>query len=164
MGGKGSIHQINVSNGGVPKRAVPEGRVTIQGIIGDRQRSRDIHGGPDRAVCLFSFETIQALQREGHAIEPGSSGENLTISGLHWQELKPGERLKIGERVRLEITSYTSPCQHNARWFQDGDFTRISQKLHPGWSRLYARVLSEGTVRPGDAVEVETRGQAQAEK
>jgi MOSC domain-containing protein YiiM len=152
---KSSIHQISVSEGGVPKRAVPEGRVTTQGIIGDRQRSRDIHGGPERAVCLFSLETIQALQREGHSIEPGSSGENLTISGLKWQDLKPGDQLRIGETVRLEITNYTSPCQHNAQWFQDGDFKRISQKLHPGWSRMYARVLCEGTVRPGDAVEVE---------
>jgi MOSC domain-containing protein YiiM len=148
------IHQISVSNGGVPKLAVPEGRVTVQGIIGDRQRSPDIHGGPDRAVCVFSFEAIQALQREGHCIEPGASGENLTISGLDWQELKPRDRLKIGEAVRLEITGYTSPCQHNARWFRDGDFKRISQKRHPGWSRLYARVLSEGTVRTGDPVEL----------
>jgi MOSC domain-containing protein YiiM len=149
------LHQISVSNGGVPKLAVPEGRITTQGVIGDRQRSPDIHGGPDRAVCLFSLEAIQALQREGHSIAPGSSGENLTLAGLDWKQLKPGDRLKIGEHVRLEIMSYTSPCQHNAQWFQNGDFKRISQKRHPGWSRLYARVLSEGTVRPGDPVQVE---------
>jgi MOSC domain-containing protein YiiM len=149
------VHQINVSNGGVPKRAVLEGCVTTEGILGDRQRNRDVHGGPDQAICLFSVEVIQALQREGHSIAPGSSGENLTLAGLDWKELKPGDRLKVGQEVRLELTSYTSPCQHNAQWFQKGDFKRISQKLHPGWSRLYARVLAEGLVKPGDLVEIE---------
>ncbi len=57
----------------------------------------------------------------------------------------------------LEIMSYTSPCKYNAQWFVGGDFSRISQKLHPGWSRVYARVLEAGVVRSGDSVSVETR-------
>ena len=97
------------------------------------------------------------MQAEGHSIKPGSSGENLTIAGLAWSELKPGNCLRIGEHVLLEIKSYTSPCKYNAQWFVDGNFTRISQKLHPGWSRVYARVLEEGVVMPGDAVAVESR-------
>jgi MOSC domain-containing protein YiiM len=55
----------------------------------------------------------------------------------------------------LEMMSYTAPCKHTARWFNGGDFSRISQKLHPGWSRLYGRVLAEGAVRQGDAVALE---------
>lgn len=149
------LHQISVSDGGVPKLPVPEGRITINGVAGDRQRNPDIHGGPNRAVCLFSLEVIEALQAEGHSIKPGSSGENLTIAGLEWAELKPGDRLRIGDAVRLEIMNYTSPCQFNAQWFIDSNFTRISQKKYPGWSRLYARVLAEGVVRPGDSVAVE---------
>ena len=149
------VHQISVSDGGVPKLPVPEARITIEGVVGDRQRNRDVHGGVDRAVCLFSLEVIEALQAEGHAIKPGASGENLTIAGLDWPRLKPGDRLRIGEHVRLEIMSYTSPCKSNAHWFVGGEFSRISQKLHPGSSWLYARVLTEGHVRPGDAVIVE---------
>jgi MOSC domain-containing protein YiiM len=153
--GRSYLHQISVSDGGVPKLAVPEGHVTVQGIVGDRQRNRDVHGGPDQAVCLFSLEVIEALQAEGHTIKPGASGENLTIAGLDWSQLKPGDRLSIGEHVRLEIKSYTSPCKYNAQWFVEGDFSRMSQKLHPGWSRLYGSVLTEGIVRPGDPVTVE---------
>ena len=149
------LHQINVSDGGVPKLPVPGARITVHGVAGDRQRNPDIHGGPERAVCLFSLEVIEALQAEGHSIKPGSSGENLTIAGLDWAHLKPGDRLRIGDAVKLEIMKYTSPCQFNAQWFIDGNFTRISQKKHPGWSRLYARVLAEGMVRPGDSVTVE---------
>ena len=149
------LHQISVSAGGVPKLPVPEGRIAIEGVAGDRQRNREAHGGVDRAVCLFSLEVIEALQAEGHSVQPGSSGENLTLAGLDWARLKPGDRLCIGDAVRLEIMNYTAPCKYNARWFTDGDFSRISQKLHPGWSRVYARVLAEGVVRPGDAVAVE---------
>jgi MOSC domain-containing protein YiiM len=149
------IHQISVSNGGVPKLSVPEANVSWEGVAGDRQRSRLIHGGPDRAVCLFSLERIDALRAEGHPIAAGSSGENLTLVGVNWDTLKPGVRLRIGESVRLEIVSYTSPCEHNARWFRDGDFSRISQKRYPGWSRLYARVLTEGLIKRGDPVSLE---------
>jgi len=150
------LHQISVSDGGVPKLPVPEARITLGGVGGDRQRNRDVHGGVDRSVCLFSLEVLEALQAEGHAIKPGASGENLTIAALDWPTLKPGDRLRIGEHARLKIMSYTSPCKSNARWFVGGEFSRISQKLHPGWSRLYARVLAEGVVRCGDPVTVES--------
>ena len=148
------IHQINVSNGGVPKYPLMEAKVTKQGLGGDRQKNLNVHGGPDRAVCLFSLELIERLQDEGHTIDPGSAGENLTLSGLQWEKLGPGALLNIGPAVRLEVTSYCAPCDLNAQWFRDGDFKRISQKINPGWSRLYARVLLEGDVRPGDAVEI----------
>jgi len=46
------------------------------------------------------------------------------------------------------------------RAFKGGDFTRVSQKRHPGWSRVYARVLVPGRIRQGDPArlldEVET--------
>ena len=69
-------------------------------------------------------------------------------------QLKPGDRLQIGPDVQLEITNYTIPCDQNAQWFRDRDYKRVSQKKNPGWSRFYAKVLREGVVRPGDAVEI----------
>lgn len=148
------LHQISVSNGGVPKLAVTQTRVTKDGVEGDRQRNLKVHGGPDRAVCVFALEVIEALRKEGHSIVPGSAGENFTIAGLEWTRVMPGTKLRVGDVVRLEVLSYTSPCDHNACWFKDEDFSRISQKKHPGWSRVYARVLSEGVVKQGDPVEI----------
>lgn len=150
------VHRINISDGGVPKRPVLEAKVTERGLDGDRQRNLTVHGGPDRAVCLFSLELIERLQDEGHSIDAGSSGENLTVAGLDWDLVRPGVRLTVGPDIELEVTSYTAPCSHNARWFRDADYSRISQKKHPGWSRVYARVLRGGIVRPGDEVTVET--------
>ncbi len=150
----GNIAQINVNpSGGVPKIRVSAARITQNGVEGDKQRNRRYHGGPERAVCLFSLERIQKLQSEGHPIEPGSTGENLTISGLDWEKLVPGTRLQSSE-VTLEIASYTRPCPTIAESFDHEDYWRIFQKTHPGWSRLYARVLQEGTITEGDEIRI----------
>jgi len=150
------LYQINASRGGVPKNSVLEAWVSTEGLHGDAHRNKVLHGGPDRAICLFSLEVIEALQREGHTIFPGASGENFTLAGLDWKHLQPGDHLKLGEDVHLEVTSFCEPCRRNAQWFQKGDYSRIAQGQHPGWSRLYARVLSEGLVQQGDRVWVET--------
>jgi MOSC domain-containing protein YiiM len=150
------VVQINVNpEGGVPKYRVPSAVVTVGGVAGDKQRDRQFHGGPTRAVSLYSYEHIQALQAEGHTIEPGSTGENLTLGGLDWPTLQVGHRLRVGEWLRIEITGYAAPCDNIVESFASGKFKRISQKVNPGWSRLYAKVLDEGTVREGDAVERE---------
>ena len=60
----GRIFQINVSDGGVPKLARQQVEVTPLGLVDDRQEETDVHGGPDRALCLFSLERILALQAE----------------------------------------------------------------------------------------------------
>lgn len=147
----GILHAVNVSDGGVPKLPRDWAHVYTSGVEGDRQEDRRFHGGPDRAVCLYSLDLIEALQGEGHPIVPGSIGENLTLHGLDWTEVRPEARVEIGEAV-LEVTRATSPCHKIAASFTDGDFTRVSQKVHPGWSRFYARVVREGLVSVGDRV------------
>jgi len=52
----------------------------------------------------------------------------------------------------IEITWHAQPCKKQADWFSDGRFARISGKTNPAEARWYARVISEGSVRPGDAV------------
>jgi MOSC domain-containing protein YiiM len=148
------IFQINRSDGGVPKLPTPSAMVTEQGLDGDRQRDKRNHGGPQRAICLYSLEQILALQAEGHPIYPGSTGENVTLSGVDLHTLAPGDRLALGDDVMIEITGYAHPCQNISGSFADGNSTRISQKLHPGESRLYARVYSGGELRPGLPVRV----------
>ena len=151
---EGYIFQLNCSDGGVPKRAVGAAELTATGLSGDRQADRRYHGGPERALCLYPLEQITRLQGEGHPISPGSTGENVTVAGLDWQALGPGSRLALGDEVVIEITSYASPCQTIAGSFAGGKFKRISQKVHPGESRLYARVLQTGRLETGQKVRV----------
>lgn len=149
----GRVASINVSAGGVPKEPVAEAAVAEAGLSGDRQRDLVHHGGPDRAVSLFSLEAIEALRREGHPIAAGTTGENLTLAGIDWGAVVPGTEIRAGP-ARLLVTGYATPCSNIEGSFAGGRFTRISQKLHPGWSRVYARVLAGGVVRTGDPVEL----------
>jgi len=151
----GRVVRVNVAaEGGVPKRPVPAALLTTHGVAGDRQRNLKYHGGPDRAVCLYSQERIDALAAEGHPISAGSTGENLTIAGLPWEQLRVGDRLAIGDFAVLELTEATTPCRTIAGSFRRGEFGRILETRHPGWSRYYARVVTEGLVREGAQVRV----------
>ena len=101
---------------------------------------------------MFVFnEIITALKNEGHPIFPGSTGENLTIKGMDWNSLKTGDKLKMGE-VEIQLTGPTAPWQTIQNSFTNNQFSRISQKKNPGWSRWYAKVLKEGTVKLNDNV------------
>ena len=151
----GRIFQINLSENGVPKRAARSAEVASLGLAGDSQRHPGIHGGPLRAVCLYSLERILELQSEGHPIFPGSIGENLTLVGLDWRKISPGSRLRLGRTVQLEITSFTNPCKTIIDSFIEGDIERVSEKTNPGWSRVYARVLQGGIIQCGDPVKIE---------
>ena len=148
----GRIVQISLSQGGVPKTAVPEAEIVATGLVGDRHSNPQIHGGPEKAVCLWSLEVIETLQAEGHNLTPGAAGENVTIAGLDWPQIRPDVQLQLGDNVILEIASYTTPCRKNMRWFADKRYSRISQKHHPGSSRVYARVLQPGKICTEDAV------------
>ncbi|MDF2775791.1 MAG: hypothetical protein K0S86_5292 [Geminicoccaceae bacterium] len=147
----GTVTSLNRSLGGVPKRPVAEARITRGGMEGDRQRNLKYHGGPDRALCLYSADLLTALRREGHSAEPGTLGENVTITGLDWRLLRPGAHLRIGP-IGVEVTSFTMPCRNIAPVFADRRSGRVSELKHPGWSRVYARVLDAGVVRIGDPV------------
>jgi MOSC domain-containing protein YiiM len=152
----GTLVSINASSGGVPKRRVSGASVSLLGLEGDGQDDIKHHGGPERAVCVYSLERIHSLQAEGHPIDVGTVGENVTVEGIDWDLVVPGARLRLGDEVLLEIASFTDPCKTIRASFIDGKFVRIAQKLHPGWSRVYARVLSEGSIQFGDHVELDS--------
>ena len=153
-GRTGKVVSINSSGGGVPKRPVLFANVNALGLEDDRHIDRN-HGGPDRAICLYSLDLIKKLRAEGHPIDIGTAGENLTVEDLDWSLMQPGVKLTVGGEVRLEVTSFTVPCKTIAASFTDGKFARISEKVHPGWSRVYARVLQPGEVKTYSSIIIE---------
>ncbi len=146
--------QVNLSGGGIPKTPVERAWVDTFGLKGDEHVERTVHGGPHQAVCLYGIEAIERLQSEGHPVEPGSVGENLTTTGVEWSTLPVGTRARIGETLELEVASAATPCKTQTRNFADGRFARMSIDLHPSDSRMYARVLTEGEVKPGDQITI----------
>jgi hypothetical protein len=94
---RGTVAQLSTSDGGVPKAAVESVDVDLRGVLGDRQGNRKHHGRPFQALCLWSAEVIEALQAEGHVVHAGATGENVTVAGIDWAELRPGARVLVGE-------------------------------------------------------------------
>ena len=111
----GTIFQINVSRGGVPKRPVAEATIDLRGITTDAQADSKHHGHPDQALCLYSVERLALLLSDGHQVFPGCTGENITTMGLDWRPVVPGARLRLGNSVLIEITGFAGPCWKNAR-------------------------------------------------
>jgi MOSC domain-containing protein YiiM len=151
----GSVAQLNLGAGGVPKNPVGDADITVAGMTGDHQNDRVHHGRGFQALCLYSKDVIEALNAEGHPIFPGAAGENITVEGVDWAGLRPGAVILIGDDVTIELSSYATPCAKNAPWFIDRDFRRMLHDTHPGWSRIYATVLRPGRVHTGDRVVVE---------
>jgi MOSC domain-containing protein YiiM len=112
----GLLASINVSGGGVPKRRVTGADVSRLGLLGDAQNDTIDHGGPERAVCVYSLERIQALQTEGHPIDVGTAGENVTLEGIDWNLVVPGARLRLGKRSSTRGGAGSTPgCFPRAR-------------------------------------------------
>ena len=151
MGGMtGTLAQVNVSNGGMPKLPVLFARVTAAGVEGDWQKNRKVHGGPDRAVCLYSEELYAWLNEQGVVVGNGAVGENFTTRGIDLLKLGAGDRLRVGADggCVIEITKVRVPCYQLKRW--DADLP----ELIVGRSGWMARVVAEGAVKAGDPIAV----------
>jgi MOSC domain-containing protein YiiM len=144
---KPMLTQVNVSEGGMPKLPDPEARVTKSGLIGDRQRILKFHGGPRRAVCLYSEELYEWLRDYGIPVTNGQLGENFTTRGLDLGGLRPGSQLRVGNCV-IEITAVRVPCNQLKKWDPD------LPELIVGRSGWVAKVIEEGVVKPGDEIQV----------
>ncbi|WP_216324338.1 MOSC domain-containing protein [Deinococcus aestuarii] len=121
------------------------------GLADDHIADVNNHGGPDQAVSLYSAEDYDEWAEQlGGALEPGTLGENLTLSSFGPGPVRIGDRYRIGEVV-LEVTSPRIPCATLAARMGDPAFVkRFRQARRPGF---YARVLAEGEVRAGAEVE-----------
>ena len=139
--------QVNVSPGGMPKLPVLQAKVTANGIEGDRQRNLKVHGGPNRAICIYSEELYEFLRGKGVPVGNGQIGENFTTRGLDLGALKPGDRLRVGQSV-VQLTKVRTPCHQLKMWDED------LPEIIVGNSGWMAKVLEEGLVRPGDQIEL----------
>jgi MOSC domain-containing protein YiiM len=124
------------------------------GLSDDTIWSKKHHGGPDQAVYVYGEEDYAWWAAElGRALEPGTFGENLTVTELATGASVVGDRLHIGETVVLEVTCGRIPCSTLTARMGIRAFTQHFRKAgRPG---LYCRVIETGAVRMGDAVRYE---------
>jgi MOSC domain-containing protein YiiM len=120
-------------------------------LQGDGQADLSVHGGPDKAVYLYSWENIlhwkKALQRDD--LGPASFGENLTVEGFAETEVAIGDEFAIGT-ARFVVTQPRLPCFKLALALETPSIPKTF--LESGRTGFYLRVLQEGTLQAGDLI------------
>ena len=159
----GTIVQINVSRGGLPKRPISEAVLTPLGLEGDAQAHPEIHGGPRQAVLLITAEGIDDLISRGYPIYYGALGENLTTRGLDRRLLRAGQRFRVGTAL-IELTEVRGPCLQMDVYgasikaeVYDAQ-VKAGDTSSPRWamSGFYAAVIDTGVIRANDIITLES--------
>jgi MOSC domain-containing protein YiiM len=161
MGDAGTIVQVNISPGGLPKRPIEEGFVGPLGIEGDLHAHPGIHGGLQQAILIIASEIVDSLTQQGYPLFYGALGENLTTRGLEIRDIRIGDQIRAGGAL-LEITKPRGPCSALDVYGDTLKSVVYDQKvkardyLSPRWgmSGFYASVVEPGPVRPGDPIMV----------
>lgn len=128
------------------------------GLAGDQQADREVHGGEDKAVHYYPIEHYGTLAAAFDEItvplSAGTLGENLSGAGLNEDSVFVGDIFVLGE-TRLQVTQPRQPCwKIDARLGQEGVSAYIAEHGCMGW---YLRVLTSGTVKPGDSLRLVER-------
>lgn len=142
------------SRSAIDKRAV-EGPVRIgpEGLAGDEQGDRRVHGGPDKAIHHYPRDHYASWRGEvgAHALlqAAGAFGENISTAGITEADVCLGDRLRLGSAL-VEVSQARQPCWKLSDRFGIADMARrVQDSGRSGW---YYRVLETGTVQAGDTL------------
>lgn len=128
------------------------GRRAVQGVNvdGDDQADRRVHGGETKALYAYSVEDYQWWSAElGRTLEPGTFGENLTLSSIDLAAAVVGERWAIGSAI-VRVTEPRAPCFKLGLRMGDADFVdRFAEAARPG---TYLAIADAGEVGAGDEI------------
>ena len=139
------------------KRPVTD-RIAVRGVNldGDDQADRSVHGGTDKAVYAYACEDYRWWSAElgTEALQPGTFGENLTVSGIDLNAAEVGERWRVGSAL-LEASEPRFPCFKLGVRMGDAKFLkRFATARRPG---TYLRIIEEGALGTGDRIEMVDR-------
>jgi len=124
-----------------------EGRVEVRfnNLAGDYQADLRLHGGRDKAICVYPYEHYSQWANElaESSCGPGWFGENFTVSGQNESTVCIGDVYRVGSCL-VEVAQPRSPCWKLARHWNRQDMPKLTiQTGRTGW---YLRVLEEGSV------------------
>jgi MOSC domain-containing protein YiiM len=139
------------------KTPVP-GRVRVNhlNLVGDEQSDLSVHGGPEKAVYVYPSEHYGFWRRElsGVDLPWGAFGENFTSEGILEDDVKIGDRLRIGS-AEFVVTQPRMPCYKLAVRFGREDM--VKRFLKSARLGFYFGVVREGEVGSGDPIEFTQR-------
>ncbi|NET39886.1 MAG: MOSC domain-containing protein [Cyanothece sp. SIO1E1] len=134
-------------------------RVHKTQLEGDAQADLRVHGGPDKAICVYPAEHYPYWERTLNLTLPfGGFGENFTTQGLAEEDVYIGDIFRAGTAL-IQITQPRQPCWKLARRWRIQDLP--AQVLKNGRTGWYFRVVEPGEVQAGDSLSLEDR-QAQS--
>jgi len=115
----------------------------------DHGLEKDAHAGDwHRQVSLLDMQSIARIRQKGLDVDPGNFAENITTDGIRLWELPIGTHLQLGKQVVVEVTQIGKECHNRCAIFhQVGDCVMPREGI-------FAKVLQEGTIRPGDTITV----------
>jgi MOSC domain-containing protein YiiM len=128
--------------------------VNIRGILGDKQADPTIHGGLQKAVCVYPYEHYSVwgnILEKNSTLNFGAFGENLTIQGLIEKQVFVGDQWTIGTAI-FEVTEFREPClKLNIKLnFKQASRFMLTHQIS-GW---YLKVLKEGLIKAGDTINI----------
>ena len=127
-------------------------RVTTLNLEGDQQSDLSVHGGVDKAVYAYPSEHYAYWRQELPQMDLpwGVFGENLTTEGLLEEDVRIGDRLRVGS-AEFVVTQPRMPCYKLGIRFGRPDI--VKRFLQSGRTGFYLAVTREGEVGAGDAIE-----------
>ncbi len=126
-------------------------RLGLENLDGDGQADLKVHGGPDKAVCVYSADHFPTWRQELGVPEcgPGWFGENFSVTGQTESTVAIGDTYRIGTAI-VQVSQPRAPCWKLGRRWQRLDMPKLVVRSgRTGW---YLRVLETGTVESGEAI------------
>lgn len=129
-----------------------------EGLDGDEQGERKLHGGPEMPLHHYPFDHYAAWAAELGPLPlldaPGAFGENLSTTGLTEADVCIGDVWRLGGAL-VQVNQGRQPCLKLNHRFGVRDMAkRVQESGRTGW---YYRVLETGMVAPGDALTLQDR-------
>lgn len=126
-----------------------------EGLAGDAQADRRVHGGPEKAFHQYPVghyaQLAAAFPEAAPLLVPGSLGENLSVPGWDEATVCIGDVFRLGD-ARIQVSQPRSPCwKIDRRFGQEGMMRLIAERGLTGW---YYRVVEEGEVAAGCVFEL----------
>lgn len=148
----------SVPSGFVKRAAETPTFVDFHGLDGDEQADLRVHGGPEKAVYGYPLDHYRSWKTDfaehSATLIAGGFGENLTIDGLTEADICVGDIHRIGTAL-LQVCQPRQPCFKLALHF--GDNRLPIAMVRSGRSGWYYRVLIQGTLSPGDQIDLVDR-------
>lgn len=138
------VVSVNISEKkGEQKHPVPEIRLKLRhGILGDAHAG-DWH----RQISLLAEESVDTMRAASPLpLGAGVFAENINTVGIDLKSLPVGTRLRIGES-EVEVTQIGKECH------SDCAIKKAAGKCVMPTEGIFAVVVREGTVRPGDEIQ-----------